>query len=45
MLSTGEAAGLERPFEEEEVIGVVQGFVRDKAPGPDGFPMAFFQSC
>uniref|UniRef100_A0A2N9GE37 Reverse transcriptase domain-containing protein n=1 Tax=Fagus sylvatica TaxID=28930 RepID=A0A2N9GE37_FAGSY len=45
MLSTGEAAGLERPFEEEEVIGVVQGFVGDKAPGPDGFPMAFFQSC
>ena len=21
------------------------GFVGDKAPGPDGFPMAFFQSC
>ena len=45
MISTGEAAGLERPFEEEEVIGVVQGFVGDKAPGSDGFPMAFFQSC
>jgi exonuclease III len=45
MLSSGEAAGLERAFEEEEVLGVVQGFVGDKAPGPDGFPMAFFQSC
>uniref|UniRef100_A0A2N9GCH1 Reverse transcriptase domain-containing protein n=1 Tax=Fagus sylvatica TaxID=28930 RepID=A0A2N9GCH1_FAGSY len=43
MLSTEDAAGLEKPFAEEEVSGVVHGFVGDKAPGPDGFPMAFFQ--
>ena len=45
MLSTGSAARLERPFEEDEVIGVVHGFVGDKALESDGFPMAFFQSC
>jgi hypothetical protein len=40
-----EAIWLERPFDEEEVRGVVEGFNGDKAPGPDGFPMAFFQAC
>uniref|UniRef100_A0A2N9FVR5 Reverse transcriptase domain-containing protein n=1 Tax=Fagus sylvatica TaxID=28930 RepID=A0A2N9FVR5_FAGSY len=45
ILSNEDAAGLERPFEEDEVTGVVHGFVGDKAPGPDGFPMAFFQFC
>ncbi len=40
-----DAASLERPFEEEEVTGVVHGFAGDKAPGPDGFLVAFFQSC
>uniref|UniRef100_A0A2N9G874 Reverse transcriptase domain-containing protein n=1 Tax=Fagus sylvatica TaxID=28930 RepID=A0A2N9G874_FAGSY len=44
MLSTEDAVGLEKPFEEDEVTGVLHGFVGDKAPGPDGFPMAFFQS-
>uniref|UniRef100_A0A2N9I2D6 Reverse transcriptase domain-containing protein n=1 Tax=Fagus sylvatica TaxID=28930 RepID=A0A2N9I2D6_FAGSY len=44
LLSVEDAAGLEKPFEEDEVLGVVHGFVGDKAPGPDGFPMAFFQS-
>ena len=43
VLSTKDATGLEKPFGEEEVSSVVHGFVRDKAPGPDGFPMAFFQ--
>jgi hypothetical protein len=36
---------LDRPFEEDEVFGVVNGFNGDKAPGSDGFPMAFFQIC
>jgi hypothetical protein len=45
MQSSEEATGLERPFVEDEVIGVVHGFVGDKALGLDGFPMAFFQSC
>ena len=45
MLSDEAATGLERPFDEDEVRGVVHGFVGDKASGPDGFPMAFFQFC
>ena len=40
-----DALWLDRPFDEEEVFGVINDFNGDKAPGPDGFPMAFFQSC
>jgi hypothetical protein len=40
-----EASRLEVPFEEREVLEVVKGINRDKALGPDGFPMAFFQDC
>jgi exonuclease III len=36
---------LERPFDREEVIQVLQNLEGDKAPGPDGFTMAFFQKC
>ena len=39
------ALWLDRPFDEEVVFGVINDFNGDKAPGPDGFPMAFFQSC
>jgi hypothetical protein len=45
MLFAEDAVELEKPFEEDEVLGVVHGFVGDKALGPDGFPMAFFQFC
>jgi hypothetical protein len=45
MISDEDALWLERPFGEEEVAGVVAGFNGDKAPGPDGFSMGFFQSC
>uniref|UniRef100_A0A2N9GD32 Reverse transcriptase domain-containing protein n=1 Tax=Fagus sylvatica TaxID=28930 RepID=A0A2N9GD32_FAGSY len=45
MISAEDAAWLERPFGEEEVVGVLKAFNGDKAPGPDGFPMAFFQAC
>jgi len=34
-----------RAFEEREVFEVVKEFNGDKAPGSDGFSMAFFQSC
>ena len=34
-----------RPFDDVEVFGVVKDFEGDKAPGPNGFPMAFFQAC
>ena len=40
-----DALWLDRPFDEEEVHGVITGFNVDKAPGPNGFSMAFFQSC
>jgi len=39
------ASWLERAFEEEEVRKVVFAMNSDKAPGPDGFTMAFFQAC
>jgi hypothetical protein len=44
-LSMDEAARLEAPFEEREVREVVNSLDRDKAPGPDGFSLAFFQDC
>jgi hypothetical protein len=44
-LNGEEASGLESPFEEKEVREVIKGMDRDKAPGPDGFSMAFFQDC
>ena len=45
--SIGEAErlGLERDFSKEEVVKVLQEMEGDKAPGPDGFTMAFFQKC
>jgi hypothetical protein len=45
MITAKEALWLERPFDEEEVGGVIKLFNGDKAPGPNGFPMAFFQNC
>jgi len=44
-ISKEDAMWLDRPFEEDEVLGVVSGFNRDKSPGLDGFSMVFFQSC
>jgi hypothetical protein len=40
-----EAGWLEREFEEEEVRKVVMALEGDKASGPDGFSIAFFQVC
>ena len=40
-----DASWLDRPFDEDEVFGVVHDFNGDKAQGPDGFTMVFFQSC
>ena len=45
VISDEDAVWLERPFDEEEIAGVVQGFNGDKAPGLDGFSLAFFQQC
>jgi hypothetical protein len=44
-ISEVEAGWLERDFEEEEVRRVVFKMNGDKASGPDGFSMAFFQVC
>ena len=44
-LSEEDAAWLDRPFNEDKVLGVIQGFNGDKALGLDGFFMAFFHSC
>lgn len=34
---------LEREFEEEEIKAAAFALAEEKAPDPDGFPMAFFQ--
>lgn len=39
------AEWLERTFDEEEILYVVRGMVRDEALGPDRFSMVFFQDC
>ena len=36
---------LERDFSKEEVVKVLQEMEGDKAPGPDGFTMAFFKNA
>ena len=40
-ISEEDALWLDRPFEEEEVFGVVNGFNGDKSPGPDGLHSFF----
>jgi len=45
MISGHNAEWLERPFEEAKIFDVAQSFHGDKSSGPDGFPMAFFQTC
>ena len=40
-----ERLSLERDFSKEEVIQVLQEMEGDKAPGLDGFTMAFFHKC
>ena len=36
---------MEDPFLEEEVVDALGTLAGDKAPGPDGFTMAFFKHC
>ena len=40
-----EAARLEEVFSEDEVFLALSDLNRDKAPGPDGFPLSFWQFC
>jgi hypothetical protein len=44
-LDAGEASSLALSFEEREVLEVVKCLNCDKALGPDGFTLAFFQDC
>ncbi|RVW36308.1 Transposon TX1 uncharacterized 149 kDa protein [Vitis vinifera] len=44
-LASSEAEGLEIPFLEEEVFAALSDLGKDKAPGPDGFTMAFWMFC
>ena len=37
-----QAAKLEEMFSEEEILAVISRLSGDKAPGPDGFPLAFW---
>ena len=36
---------IERKFEKDEILLALQSSNGDKAPGPNGFTMAFFQKC
>ena len=40
-----ERGWLERRFEKEEILLALNELAGDKAPGPDGFSMAFFHHC
>ena len=40
-----ERLSFEKEFMKEEVILVLREMEGDKAPGPDGFTMAFFHKC
>ena len=42
LIGEDQAAKLEEMFTEKEILAVVLGLNRDKAPGPDGFPLAFW---
>lgn len=44
-LNRQDAVKLEEPFTKEEVFNVLSTLNGDKAPGPDGFSMAFWQCC
>ena len=44
-LNQAEAEGLEQPFTEEEIHVALMGMNGEKAPGPDGFTVTFWQSC
>ncbi|KAJ9697075.1 hypothetical protein PVL29_009023 [Vitis rotundifolia] len=45
VLGSSEAEGLEIPFSKGEVFVALSDLGKDKAPGPDGFTMAFWLFC
>lgn len=40
-----ENQNLLKPFEAQEIWETVKACAGDKAPGPDGYSMAFFSQC
>lgn len=40
-----QASSLERPYPLKEIKEAIFSLALDKAPGSDGFSMAFFQEC
>ena len=44
-IGAAESSHLERKFDRDEVFQVLKDLQGDKAPGPDGFSMAFFYKC
>lgn len=44
-ISQADSLVLESPFTKEEVLGVLGSMPGDKAPGPNGFSIAFLQHC
>jgi len=44
MITGEEQVWLQRPFEEEEILESIRMCAKEKAPGPDGFPMIFFET-
>ena len=44
-LGEGVASNLEVMFSEEEIFAALSSYCGDKAPGPDGFTMAFWLFC
>lgn len=44
MITDEEQSWLQRPFEEEEILESTNLCAMEKAPGPDGFSMIFFQT-
>ena len=44
-LDESERLSLEREFDEEEILALLKEAECDKAPGPNGFTIGFFQKC
>ena len=45
MIGEDQATKLEEMFTEEEILAAISGLNGDKAPDPDGFPLAFWSFC
>jgi hypothetical protein len=44
-LNDADRTELDKPFTEEEIKNVIDQMKKNKAAGPDGFPIEFYQSC